>query len=88
LEKWRAARPPPLSKYRLTFGKRRGRRLEEVAGAYLVRFLITHQRTNHGIYTIGPIIFEALEDFVKRHPNVKSHIGPTKTKLRKGGIFT
>jgi hypothetical protein len=84
LENWYASGPPPLSEYRLTFGKHRGKKIDQVPDTYLVKYLIAR----HGNLRECPMIHEAVEDFMKRHPDVKSQAGRGKTRLREGGIPT
>jgi hypothetical protein len=81
LEKWYAAGPPPLSEYKLTFGKHKGKRLDQVPDTYLVKYLIPRRHEGH-----CPIVSEAVEDYLKRNPDVRSQAGPGKTKVREGGI--
>jgi len=85
LEKWNALGPPPISEYRLTFGKHRGKRLDEVPDSYLVRYLIP--RRNEKLRADCPIIYDALEDFMKMHPDVKGQGGRGKAKPLKEGIM-
>ena len=84
LEKWYAAGPPPLSDYKLTFGKHEGKRLNQVPDTYLVKYLIPRRHLDVSGYC--PIIFEAIEDYLEKNPDVKSQAGRGKTKLREGGI--
>jgi hypothetical protein len=83
MNKWVEASPPPLSEYRLTFGKHEGKRLDEVPTTYLLKYL-----RHPGMTYRCPIVVEAVEDFMQRHPDVISQAGPKKTKPKpiKGGI--
>jgi hypothetical protein len=79
LEMWKALGPPPLSEYRLTFGKHRGKLLEEVPDSYMVKYLMLK-----GGRLECPIVEEAVEDYMKRHPEIKSQAGREKTRPIKG----
>jgi hypothetical protein len=81
---WIESGPPPLSEYKLTFGKHRGKLLEEVPASYLVKYLIPTK----GYCGDCPIVGLAVDDFLKRHPNVKSQAGRAKTKPLEEGILT
>jgi hypothetical protein len=79
LQMWKALGPPPLSEYRLTFGKHRGKLLEEVPDSYMVKYLMLK-----GGRLECPIVEEAVEDYMKRHPEIKSQAGREKTRPIKG----
>jgi hypothetical protein len=83
LIKWIESGPPPLSTYRLAFGKHRGKLLEEVPASYLVKYLIP-TKGNSGDC---PIVEMAVDDFLRRHPDVKSQAGREKTKPLGEGIL-
>jgi|TARA_R110002003_G_scaffold244_1_gene17401 uncharacterized protein (DUF3820 family) len=85
LREWYTLGPPPLSEYKLTFGKHKGKRLEEVPDVYLVKYLVP--RRKDGVLGLEcPIVQDAIEDFLKRHPYVKSQAGPRKTTPLKEGV--
>ena len=77
-EKWESLGPPPLSEYRLTFGKHKGKKLDEVPRVYLVKYLIPRRRFGEGAPC--PIVGEAIEDFMRRFPEVHSEAGPMKAR--------
>jgi hypothetical protein len=77
LENWKALVPPPLSEHRLTFAKHKGRLLEVAPHTYMVKFLITCRKK----YLIQcPIAGDAVEHYLKRHPEMKSHAGRQEPK--------
>jgi hypothetical protein len=81
LERWKALGPPPLSEYRLTFGKHKGQLLDDVPLTYMVKYLIPRCRDR----TLDcPIVGEAVGDYMKRHPEMKSQAGMQKTKPIEG----
>ncbi|KAH7066624.1 hypothetical protein BKA63DRAFT_124132 [Paraphoma chrysanthemicola] len=82
---WYALGPPPLSEYRLTFGKHRGKLLEEVPDVYLVKYLVP-RRKDQSLGSECPIVLDAIKDFLKRHPGIKSQAGPKKAKPLKGEV--
>lgn len=84
LSEWEAKGPPPFSEYKLTFGKHRGKRLEEVPDSYLVKYLIP--RAQDVAYEC-PLVSDAIADFLKRHPDVKSQAGRARTEPLPEGIM-
>jgi hypothetical protein len=86
LIEWLESGPPPISQYRLTFGKHKGKLLEEVPDSYMVKYLIPRRKDSMGMDHC-PIVELAVEDFMKRHPEVKSQAGRTKTKPVEGGAL-
>jgi hypothetical protein len=80
LRRWEADGPPPMSEYKLTFGKHRGKRLEEVPDSYLVKYLIPRSDRSGLLGAECPLVVEAIKDFRKRHPDIKSQAGKEKTK--------
>ncbi|KAJ4992563.1 hypothetical protein SVAN01_01946 [Stagonosporopsis vannaccii] len=89
MESWYTRGPPPLSEYTLTFGKHRGKRLDQVPDVYLVKYMIPRREALHWVFGHhDPLVFEALADFMKRHPELKSQAGSKKTVVREGGIPT
>jgi hypothetical protein len=86
LQEWYRLGPPPLSEYRLMFGKHRGKLLEEVPDSYLVKYLVP-RRNNCVPLGNCLIVKDAVEDFLKRHPEVKSQAGRGKTKPLEEGIL-
>jgi hypothetical protein len=78
LNDWNELGPPPLQEYRLTFGKHCGKKLDEVPLTYLVKYLIP-RRLVVGPNMECPIAGEAIDDYMKRHPEVKSQAGRKKT---------
>lgn len=80
VRKWEAAGPPPISKYKLTFGKHKGKRLEDVPDSYLVKYLIPRSRESGLLQLECPLIGEAIKDFQKRYPDIKGQAGREKTK--------
>ena len=89
LVNWLESGPPPITKYRLTFGKHKGKLLEEVPDSYMVKYLIPRHKDKDGI-RMGhcPIVSFAVEDFMKRHPEVKSQAGSKKTKPVEEGVLS
>lgn len=81
LEQWLPAGPPPIEQYRLTFGKYKGKRLEEVPDSYLVKFLLPR-----GGREFCPVVGLAIEDFKRRFPEVRSQAGPGKTRAVREGV--
>ncbi|KAJ4298014.1 hypothetical protein N0V90_005913 [Kalmusia sp. IMI 367209] len=82
LRDWEKLGPPPLSEYRLTFGKHRGKKVDEVPHTYLVKYLIP--QSHAGLMgTNCPIVVDAVKDYMKRHPEVHSQAGPMKTRAIK-----
>jgi hypothetical protein len=86
LIEWLESGPPPLSEYRLSFGKHRGRLLEEVPDLYMVKYLVPRCKSRCGTGEC-PIVGVALEDFLKRHPEIKSQAGLARTKPLEEGIL-
>jgi hypothetical protein len=84
---WIQAGELPLSEYRLTFGKHKGKRLDEIPDTYLVKYLIPQGGATGLIRGECPRVVAAVEDFLKRHPEVKSQAGNAKTKPLKEGIL-
>lgn len=87
MNEWYSRGPPPLSDYLLTFGKYRGKPIDRVPDVYLVKYLIP--RREELPYVLGhhdPIVFEAVGDYMRRNPDVKSQAGRNKTKVRESGI--
>lgn len=80
---WIESGPPPFSTYRLTFGKHKGKLLDEIPDSYMVKYLIPTK--GHG--GDCPIVGMAVDDFLERHPNVKSQAGRAKTKPLEEGIM-
>ena len=80
LKRWEADGPPPLSEYKLTFGKHKGKRLYEVPDSYLVKYLIPRAGNKGQISFECPLVIDAVEDFQKRHPEIKSQAGKGKTQ--------
>jgi hypothetical protein len=78
LNEWNELGPPPLLEYRLTFGKHCGKKLDEVPLVYLVKYLIP-RRHGVGPDMECPIVGKAIDDYMKRHPGVKSQAGRRKT---------
>jgi hypothetical protein len=78
LNDWNELGPPPLREYRLTFGKHCGKKLDEVPLVYLVKYLIP-RRHGVGLDMECPIVGKAIDDYMKRHPEVKSQAGRRKT---------
>lgn len=79
LRGWKKPLPPQsseISEYRLTFGKHRGKKLEEVPLSYLVKYLIPRRPLEFEC----PIVGDAIEDYMKRNPSVKSQAGNKKTQ--------
>jgi hypothetical protein len=77
---WEAAGPPPISEYKLTFGKHRGKRLDEVPDSYLVKYLIPRSKES-GYHTMEcPLVGEAIGDFLKKYPDIKGQAGRGKTQ--------
>jgi hypothetical protein len=88
LEAWIKAGEPPISEYRLTFGKHRGKQLDEVPDAYIVKYLIPRHLPREGdASTECPFVGDAVADFMKRHPDVQSQAGRSKTKPLKEGTL-
>ncbi|KAH7080874.1 hypothetical protein FB567DRAFT_114565 [Paraphoma chrysanthemicola] len=85
IRNWYTLGPPPLSEYRLTFGKHRGKLLDEVPDVYLVKYLVP-RRKGQSLRSECPIVLDALNDFLKRHPGIKSQAGPKKAKPLKGEV--
>ncbi|KAJ4367739.1 hypothetical protein N0V86_009860 [Didymella sp. IMI 355093] len=87
MEDWYAKGPPPLSEYRLSFGKHRGKRLDEVPDVYFVKYLIPRR---DGIHYAGNVIdyiaVAALDEHLIKNPDLKSQAGRKKTVVREGGI--
>jgi hypothetical protein len=81
MDEWVAAnRPPAWSEYKLTFGKHKGKKLEEVPFTYLVKYLIPRKTGHYECAFLG----DAIDDFLKRHPHIKSQAGSAKTKSPEG----
>jgi hypothetical protein len=78
LNDWNELGPPPLQEYRLTFGKHCGKKLDEVPLTYLVKYLIPRRHVV-GPNMECPIVGEAIDDYMRRHPEVKSQAGRKKT---------
>jgi hypothetical protein len=78
LNDWNELGPPPLQEYRLTFGKHCGKKLDEVPLTYLVKYLIPRLQVV-GPNMECPIVGKAIDDYMKRHPGVKSQAGRKKT---------
>lgn len=88
MEAWYAKGPPPLSEYRLTFGKHKGRRLDDVPDTYLVKYMIPRRHELHLVDQYhDPLVFDALAEHLKRHPDLKSQAGNKKTTIREGGLL-
>ena len=82
---WEKLGPPPLSEYRLTFGKHCGKRLDEVPEVYLVKYLIPRRGETGGLGNECPIVVDAVEDYMRRYPGVKGKGCRTKGKEEGGG---
>jgi hypothetical protein len=84
MKRWNALGPPPLSEYRLTFGKHQGQLLADVPHSYLVKYLIPRHAS---ISSDGdcPIVFEAVTEHMKKHPGLQSQAGRMKT-ISIGGV--
>jgi hypothetical protein len=80
LDDWNKLGPPPLSEYRLTFGKHWGMKLDEVPLSYLAKYLIPRRPTSD-----CPIVGEAIDDYMARNPDVKSQAGRKKMQPVKVG---
>jgi hypothetical protein len=79
LEEWTALRRPPPSEYRFKSGKHKGKRLDGVPDSYLVKYLMP--RRHEFLRGHCTMLFDAVEDFMSRYPNVKSQAGRKKTTL-------
>ncbi|KAH3943772.1 hypothetical protein HBH98_074900 [Parastagonospora nodorum] len=86
LIEWLESGPPPITQYRLTFGKHKGKLLEEVPDSYMVKYLIPRHKDSMDMGHCA-IVGVAVEDFMKRHPEVKSQAGNTKTKPVEGAVL-
>lgn len=75
MKDWNEQGPPSLPEYRLTFGKNRGIKLDEVNLTYVVKYLIPICPTD-----MCPIVGDAIDDYVKKHPETKSQAGPAKVQ--------
>jgi hypothetical protein len=78
LDDWNALGPPPLPEYRLTFGRHCGKKLDEVPLVYLVKYLIP-RRNSVGLDLECPIVGKARDNYIERHPEVRSQAGRRKT---------
>ncbi len=89
MQDWYSRGPPPLSQYTLTFGKHRGKRLDQVPDVYLVKYMIPRREALHHVFMHhDPLVYEALADFLGKHPGMKSQAGSKKTVVREGGVPT
>jgi hypothetical protein len=87
MEDWYAKGPPPLSEYRLSFGKHKGKRLQEVPDVYFAKYLIPRENEIHNVFEHpDPLVYEALQDHLKRNPDLKNQAGSKKTVVREGGV--
>jgi hypothetical protein len=60
MEDWYARGPPPLSEYSLTFGRHKGKRLDEVPDSYLVKHHILQRNGIHyAHYTVCAVVTRA-----------------------------
>jgi hypothetical protein len=79
LKRWNALGPPPLSEYRLTFGRHQGELLADVPHSYVVKYLIPRHESLHADGHC-PIVFDAVTEYLKKHPELKSQAGNRKTR--------
>jgi uncharacterized protein (DUF3820 family) len=87
MEDWYAKGPPPISEYRLSFGKHKGKRLQDVPDVYFVKYLIPRRDHGQGLGDVGDaIVVAALDEHLKNNPGLKSQAGRGKAKVREGGI--
>jgi uncharacterized protein (DUF3820 family) len=87
MEDWYAKGPPPLSEYRLSFGKHKGKRLQDVPDVYFVKYLIPRRDGMHYQGNVKDyIVVAALDEHLKNNPGLKSQAGRGKAKVREGGI--
>lgn len=68
-------------------GKHKGKRLDEVPDTYLVKYLIPQKGATGRLGGQCPRVVDAVEDFMKRHPDVESQAGEAKTKPLKEGML-
>ena len=88
LGEWIKAGEPPISEYRLTFDKHRGKHLDEVPDTYIAKYLIPqHLSRNGDASSNSPFVEDAVADFMKRHPNVQSQAERSKTKRLEEGTL-
>jgi hypothetical protein len=78
-------RPPPPSEYRVKRGTHKGTKIDELPASYIVKYLIPQRELFKGDHCT--MLSEAVQDFMKRHPEVKSQAGPKKTKKLEEGIL-
>ena len=71
--------PPHYSSFTLPFGKHRGKKLQEVPGTYIVKYLIPHYAKPEEYRGIGQPLADALRTFMNDFPEVKSQAGRQKT---------
>lgn len=94
MEKWYASGPPPLSEYRLSWGKYKGKRLQDVPDVYFAKYLLPrrdsfriHGGGEYGLFNAKDYIFvAALDEHMEKNPDLKSQPGRKKTVVRGGGI--
>jgi hypothetical protein len=70
LEEWAKMRLPPPSEYRVMRGSQEGTRIDEVPASYIVKYLIPQRELLKGDHCT--MLSEAVQDSMKRHPEVKS----------------
>lgn len=80
LQRWVAKGPPPISEYRLTFGKHKGKLLEEAPDTYIVKYLIPWQESRYKSMPHCPLLEDALADFREKHPDAANQAEKVKTK--------
>lgn len=87
MEGWYAKGPPPLSEYKLSFGKYRGKRLQDVPDVYFTKYFIPRRgEIHHAGNVIDHIVVAALDEHLKKNPDLKNQAGPKKSTVREGGI--
>lgn len=87
MEAWYAKGPPPLSEYRLSFGKYKGKRLQDVPDVYFTKYLIPRRSGVHHAGNVRDyVVVAALDEHLKKNPDLKNQAGPRKTVVREGGI--
>lgn len=87
MEEWYARGPPPLSEYRFSFGKHKGKRLQDVPDVYFTKYLIPRRNQIHSAGNVRDyIVVAALDEHLKKNPDLKNQAGPRKSSVREGGI--
>jgi hypothetical protein len=82
MENWYAKGPPPLSEYRLSYGKHKGKRLQDVPDMYLIpRRAGIHYAGNVRDY----IVVAALDEHLTQNLDLKNQAGPRESTVRQGG---